>query len=215
MLVSCVYKRHPFLTPLPKSSPTLSLNMAALPGVPAIKALSHSANFTITAQPYLTQLEGLPVALYQAATTSSQALLNLYSDTNPLLLAFAFSLFAGAVFLVVSEINKNYSQVDRMWSILPFVYVLHYDIWARRNGIPNARNDLATLCIALWSSRLSFNYWRKGGYSIGSEDYRWAIIKKRIGGFSMFLLNVTFISFVQSVSSISTFKLPREEADFI
>lgn len=21
--------------------------------------------------------------------------------------------------------------------------------------------------------RLTFNYWRKGGYSIGSEDYRW------------------------------------------
>lgn len=23
--------------------------------------------------------------------------------------------------------------------------------------------------------RLTFNYWRKGGYQIGSEDYRWYV----------------------------------------
>ena len=23
--------------------------------------------------------------------------------------------------------------------------------------------------------RLTFNYWRKGGYQIGSEDYRWFV----------------------------------------
>jgi steroid 5-alpha reductase family enzyme len=174
--------------------------MAALPGAPAIMAISDCASFATTVQPYLSQLPDLSVALYKAATTSSQALLNLYSDTNPLLLAFLFSLFAGAIFFVVSEANRNYSQVDRMWSILPFVYVLHYNIWARRNGISTGRNDLAALVIGAWSTRLTFNYARKGGYSIGSEDYRWAIIHKYIGNLSMFILNLTFISFVQSVS---------------
>lgn len=24
-------------------------------------------------------------------------------------------------------------------------------------------------------ARLTFNYWRKGGYEIGSEDYRWFV----------------------------------------
>lgn len=23
--------------------------------------------------------------------------------------------------------------------------------------------------------RLTFNYWRKGGYNVGSEDYRWSV----------------------------------------
>lgn len=23
--------------------------------------------------------------------------------------------------------------------------------------------------------RLTFNYWRKGGYTVGSEDYRWYV----------------------------------------
>jgi Protein of unknown function (DUF1295) len=197
----CLHLHHfYFALSISKFSPTLFLTMAALPGVPAIKVLSDCADFLTTAQPYLAQLQALPLALYQASTTSTQALLNLYSDTNPVLLAFAFSLFAGVIFLLVSEINKNYSQVDRMWSVLPFVYVLHYDVWARQNGIPNARNDLATLCIAVWGSRLTFNYWRRGGYSIGSEDYRWAIVKQKIGGFGMFVLNVTFIATVQSVS---------------
>jgi len=175
------------------------LNMAALPGVPGIYSLSDCASFATTFRPYLPQLSVLPAAFYKAAMTSSQALLNFYSDTNPVLLGFGFSIFAGAVFLVVAEANKNYSQVDRMWPILPFSYVLHYNLWARRNGIPSARLDLAVLVIGLWASRLTYNYWRKGGYSVGSEDYRWQIVAKRVGALGMFVMNVTFISFIQSI----------------
>ncbi|KAK2737250.1 hypothetical protein FQN57_000417 [Myotisia sp. PD_48] len=48
--------------------------------------------------------------------------------------------------------------------------------------------------------RLTFNYWRRGGYSIGSEDYRWQIVKSNINSPSLFfLLNVGFISFAQSI----------------
>lgn len=27
---------------------------------------------------------------------------------------------------------------------------------------------------AVFKARLTFNYWRKGGYTVGSEDYRWS-----------------------------------------
>lgn len=47
--------------------------------------------------------------------------------------------------------------------------------------------------------RLTFNYWRKGGYNIGSEDYRWGVIKAKLPGPVFFALNVTFISFSQNV----------------
>jgi steroid 5-alpha reductase family enzyme len=56
----------------------------------------------------------------------------------------------------------------------------------------------------VWSLRLTYNYWRKGGYQIGSEDYRWEMIKKYIGGAPFFLLNVFFISTLQIVSSPTT-----------
>ena len=46
---------------------------------------------------------------------------------------------------------------------------------------------------------MTFNYWRKGGYSVGSEDYRWAIIKSKVNPALFFLFNVTFISTIQSV----------------
>ena len=47
--------------------------------------------------------------------------------------------------------------------------------------------------------RLTYNYWRKGGYSVGSEDYRWNLIKEHIGMPLFFVLNVVFISTLQSV----------------
>ncbi|KAI4211335.1 MAG: hypothetical protein LQ351_005890 [Letrouitia transgressa] len=48
-------------------------------------------------------------------------------------------------------------------------------------------------------ARLTFNYWRKGGYSIGSEDYRWNVLKEYINAPLFFLFNVIFISFAQSL----------------
>jgi hypothetical protein len=199
---SSIYSFHPFIPLCPFPS-QLSFTMAALPGVPGIYSLSDCASWSITVQPYIAQANSLPHTIYNvikaAGTSSPQALSLLYSNTNPFVSAFAFSLFAGLIFFIVSEANKNYSQVDRMWSILPFAYLLHYDVWARQNGIASARNDFATLVFGLWSARLTFNYWRKGGYTVGSEDYRWLIVKNKIGEPAMFILNLTFISFIQSV----------------
>jgi len=87
-------------------------------------------------------------------------------------MTFAFSLAISPIFLLVSEVNKNYSQVDRMWSILPSLYNTHYAVWAHMAGLPVRRLDLVLLVSWVWSARLVFNYWLKGGYNIGGEDYR-------------------------------------------
>ena len=47
--------------------------------------------------------------------------------------------------------------------------------------------------------RLTFNYWRRGGYSIGSEDYRWDILRQYISAPLFFIFNVVFISTAQPV----------------
>jgi steroid 5-alpha reductase family enzyme len=45
---------------------------------------------------------------------------------------------------------------------------------------------------------LTFNYWRKGGYKVGTEDYRWEILRARIASPALFfVLNVLFISLWQ------------------
>lgn len=123
-----------------------------------------------------------------------------YLSTNPVISALAFSIATFPIFFIVSEINKNYSQVDRVWSILPTVFNAHYAIWARLNGLPTQRVDNVLAFGVVWSLRLTYNYWRKGGYEIGSEDYRWELIKKYIGGFAFLLLNIVFISTLQIVS---------------
>lgn len=50
--------------------------------------------------------------------------------------------------------------------------------------------------------RLTFNYWRKGGYQVGSEDYRWEILRKYINPPLFFIFNVVFISLAQSVRHV-------------
>jgi steroid 5-alpha reductase family enzyme len=65
--------------------------------------------------------------------------------------------------------------------------------------LPHERLTLMGACSLVWSCRLTFNYWRRGGYQIGSEDYRWEIVRKNIPSWAFFLLNVTFISFIQSI----------------
>lgn len=40
---------------------------------------------------------------------------------------------------------------------------------------------IAAVVISLWGLRLSYNFWRKGGYWIGGEDYRWIRVRQWFG----------------------------------
>lgn len=142
--------------------------------LPVLQSFPDCVDWSKTVDPYLPQLYKLPSRLLDVLTSKSdQSLLDLYLQTNPFISGLALSIFFAAIFWVVSEINKNYSQVDRCWSLLPTFYIAHFDLWARLSGVPSQRLDIILLFSALWSARLTFNYWRKGGYEVGSEDYRW------------------------------------------
>ena len=171
--------------------------------LPIVKSLADCADFSKTVEPYLPQLYTFPNEVY-ASITNTEALKHLYVSTNPVVSSLAFSIATFPIFLLVSEINKNYSQVDRVWSILPTVFNAHYALWARLNGLPTQRIDNVLAFSVVWTLRLTFNYWRKGGYQVGSEDYRWELIKKYIGGVGFLLLNLLFISTLQIVSSPAT-----------
>jgi steroid 5-alpha reductase family enzyme len=118
--------------------------------LPNISALEDCADFSKAVQPFIPQLYALP-AKFLDVIWSREGLLNLYRETNPLISGFAVSLVLGAVFLVVAEINRNYSQVDRCWSLLPTLYIAHFDAWARLTGVPAQRIDLALLFSTIWS----------------------------------------------------------------
>lgn len=115
--------------------------------LPVLNALEDCSDYSKTVEPFIPQLYEVPSQLLNNVGNLKQ----LYIDTNPLIAGFAASILFGGIFLVVSEFNRNYSQVDRMWSILPNLYVVHIAVWARLAGLPHQRIDLIALFTSLWS----------------------------------------------------------------
>lgn len=112
---------------------------------------------------------------------------------------------------VSGELTKNYSQVDRFWSVIPIVYCWYFTVSSEMNS----RLVLMSTIVTIWGIRLSFNFARKGGFSIipwkGKEDYRWEVLQNEVPAFnrrfnwSMF--NLFFICFYQ-MGLIFLFSLP-------
>ncbi|MFT4526279.1 MAG: steroid 5-alpha reductase family enzyme [Granulosicoccus sp.] len=79
---------------------------------------------------------------------------------------------------LVSEISKNYSQVDKLWSIIPLVYIWIMAYMADWQPRALLMAGVATI----WGIRLTYNFHRRGGYSLrfweGEEDYRWEVLRK-------------------------------------
>lgn len=80
---------------------------------------------------------------------------------------------------VVGELARNNSQMDKLWSILPIAYT--WVIAAKGNFAP--RLSIIAVLVTLWGIRLTFNFARKGAYSIkfwsGEEDYRWQVLRQK------------------------------------
>lgn len=120
--------------------------------LPIVKSFADCIDWNKAVSPYIPQLSALPQQVL-SNLSSLDGLKSLYVSTNPLIMAFAISLALAPIFLVVSEVNKNYSQVDRVWSLLPTLYNAHYNIWARMNGLPMSKLDHVLLFSSIWSVR--------------------------------------------------------------
>jgi steroid 5-alpha reductase family enzyme len=106
-------------------------------------------------------------------------------------------LLAAVCFLtwLVSVITKEYSWVDRIWSIIPIVYVW---VFAYGAEFANSRINLMAVLVTLWGARLTFNFARKGGYAPGGEDYRWAILREKMSPLVYQIFNIFFIVIFQN-----------------
>jgi steroid 5-alpha reductase family enzyme len=97
---------------------------------------------------------------------------------------------------LASIVTGNYSQVDRLWSIAPPVYVGWF---AAQAGFRDPRLDVMAALAALWGARLTWNFARKGGYRRGSEDYRWPVVRRQLGPVAFQIFNATFLAPFQSL----------------
>ncbi|MBK9107436.1 MAG: DUF1295 domain-containing protein [Saprospiraceae bacterium] len=92
-----------------------------------------------------------------------------------LIIALAIALLC----FIVSEMTGNYSQVDKLWSLLPVVYV-----WIVTSNYEfNDRLMLMSILVTIWGVRLTYNFSLKGAYSWkfwqGEEDYRWKVLRQK------------------------------------
>ena len=95
---------------------------------------------------------------------------------------------------VLSIITREYSWVDRLWSVVPAVYCL---IVAVDLEFQLVRVNVMTVLATVWAIRLTFNYALKGGYWIGGEDYRWVYLRKQMGSLQFQLMNVVVVAIGQ------------------
>lgn len=102
---------------------------------------------------------------------------------------------------IVGQLTGNYSQVDKLWSIVPIIYVW----FMAYMGQWNDRMVLMSLLVTIWGIRLTYNFARRGAYSWrfwdGEEDYRWEILRKKPGlnkPIIWMLFNLGFICFYQN-----------------
>jgi len=103
---------------------------------------------------------------------------------------------------IVGEISHNNSQMDKLWSILPEVYLW---IMAAENGM-NIRSIIMASLATLWGIRLTYNFARKGAYKLkfwsGKEDYRWEVLRNRKEfqpHWKWVIFNLFFISIYQNL----------------
>ena len=97
---------------------------------------------------------------------------------------------------VLSLITGEHSWVDRIWSLVPVVYVW---VFAGATGLSDPRLVLMAVLVTLWGARLTFNFARKGGYAPGGEDYRWEVLRGRMGRGAFQLFNLFLIVIYQNV----------------
>ena len=101
------------------------------------------------------------------------------------------ALVLAALCWLFSVLTREYSWVDRIWSICPPIYCI-WVAWAA--DFDSARLNLMAALVTLWGARLTFNFVRKGGYWKGGEDYRWETVKERTGPVGFQVLNATFVA---------------------
>jgi steroid 5-alpha reductase family enzyme len=137
-----------------------------------------------------------------------QALNTLQGEVLKSLLIIYIAVALGC--FVISELSRNYSQVDKLWSIMPVIYTWFVAFTCNFD----ARLTLMAIVVTIWGARLTFNFARKGGYSWipwkGEEDYRWVVLRKQpmlSSRWAWAAFNLFFISLYQQ-GLILLFTLP-------
>ncbi|KAF9170133.1 hypothetical protein BGX21_001335 [Mortierella sp. AD011] len=128
-----------------------------------------------------------------------------HAASDPFIFAVRMSLLFAFICWFQSMATGKHSWVDKIWSITPMIYAIHYSIrnilyWPKDEPyVHMPRVYIATLLIVVWGVRLTYNFYRKGGYGMDSEDYRWPFLGSIIPSILWLFFNIIFISLFQNL----------------
>ena len=105
--------------------------------------------------------------------------------------ALDLTVVLGIACWLLSVITREYSWVDRIWTVSPPIFCL---MVAADSDFGSTRLNVMTLLVTAWGARLTFNLARKGGYRRGGEDYRWKALREQLGPIKFEILNLTFVA---------------------
>ena len=105
--------------------------------------------------------------------------------------AFAFLMWVLSLRTLPRTGTSDPSIVDRLWSIMPWLYTWHWCLSAPAESQP--RVTIMACLSTVWGVRLTWNFYIKGGFS-GGEDYRWVVIRGWFPpGFKWESFNLVFV----------------------
>lgn len=112
-----------------------------------------------------------------------------FTGAHPVLVVVTLAIGFAVVSYLLGAITGDYSWVDRLWSTAPVAFAW---VYAVRSSLATAP-VIAAILVTAWGLRLSYNFARRGGYTT-MEDYRWPILRERIGNNVLWqLFNLLFI----------------------
>lgn len=116
---------------------------------------------------------------------------------------YVFTQWALSLRTIPKTGTSDPSIVDRLWSIMPWIYVWGWYFKAEPVAKKSSnRLLLMALLSSWWGLRLTWNFWKKGGYS-GGEDYRWAVVRKWYPGWRWEIFNAIFICAFQQFTVLA------------
>jgi steroid 5-alpha reductase family enzyme len=126
-----------------------------------------------------------------------------YYESDPLVVGYAICTGLIVYCFVWSVVGNNCSKVDQIWSIAPVIYCWHfYFHYAGVHLVTHYPLLLLCILVNLWGARLSYNFWKKGGYGTffaHEEDYRWPILRAKMHPAVFLLFNFSFIAVYQNL----------------
>eukprot|EP00890_Picochlorum_soloecismus_P006557 jgi/Picsp_1/726/NSC_04215-R1_duf1295 domain-containing protein len=138
--------------------------------------------------------------LAQRSSLSPKTLTLLLTSSNPVINTLSVTMCIIISVFILGFITDKYSWVDKIWSIAPVYYAWTFglaELQASTGLYPRAA--VVSCIITVWGVRLTYNFWRKGGYAWDGEDYRWPILKERMSPLMYQIFNFFFIAVIQNV----------------